>query len=302
PGLGRIPRPRALRRLIGALRALDPAVVHVNATDQGDGLAGILAARALRRRFVVTVHVALADRAAHHELLSGRTLRCADAVIAVSDGVAAHLATLGVDASVVRNGVPVPSPDPAAREALDVASDALLVGGVGRLSEQKGWDILCRAAPIVRARHPGAVVAIVGDGPGRAQLEPLAREHGVRLLGPRDDAASLLSAFDVLAAPSRYEGLALVAMEALHAGVPVVASDIDGLREIAGDAGILVAPEDPQALGHAIAELAADPAARADLAARGRARAEERFTVRRMAEETAAIYAMLAAPSVTMHA
>lgn len=294
PGLGRTPAPGALRRLVGALRALDPALVHVNATDQGDGLTGILAARAMRRPLLVTVHLALDGRARHLQALSGRALRGADAVIAVSDAVAAHLAMLGVQPTVVRNGVPVPATDPDARRTLGLAADALVVGGIGRLSEQKGWDVLCRATPVLRAQHPGAVVAIVGDGPLRPQLEALAREHDVRLLGPHASAASLLGAFDLLAAPSRFEGLALVAMEALHAGVPVVASDVAGLREVVGEAGVLVAPEDPQALGGALAALAGDPGTRADLAARGRARAAERFTVQRMAQETQAVYARLA--------
>ncbi|MDX6691660.1 MAG: hypothetical protein QOG15_3117 [Solirubrobacteraceae bacterium] len=293
-GLGRIPRPAALRRLVGALRALDPAVVHVNATDQGDGLTAILAARAVRRPLVVTVHLALDGRAAYHETLSGRSLRWADAVIAVSDGVAAHLTGLGVSATIVRNGVPVPAADPDARRILGVDPGALLVGGIGRLGEQKGWDVLCRAAPVLRERSPGAVVVIVGDGAQHSALQTLADRHDVRLLGARANAASLLHAFDVLAMPSRFEGLPLVAMEALHAGVPIVGSDIAGVRDVVGDAGVLVSPEDPAALGAALAGLAADRAARADLGARGRARGAARFTVQRMAQETAAVYDRLA--------
>lgn len=291
PGLGRIPGPRPLRHLVGALRRLDPAVVHVNATDQGDGLTALLAARALRRPVVVTVHLALDGRASYHETLSGRTLRAADAVIAVSDAVAVHLAALGVDPTIVHNGVPVPEADPDARGKLELDPGAFVVGGVGRLAAQKGWDVLCRATPVLREHHADAVVAIVGEGPEREQLQALAREHGVRLLGPHPNAGSLLGAFDVIAMPSRFEGLALVAMEALHAGVPVVASDVDGLRDVVGDAGVLVAPDDPQALGAALAALAADPASRGALARRGRERASQRFGVERMARETAAVYA-----------
>ncbi|HWC25059.1 MAG TPA: glycosyltransferase family 4 protein [Solirubrobacteraceae bacterium] len=295
PGLGRIPRPGALRRLAATLRAADPAVVHANATDQGDGLSAILAASLLRRPLAVTVHLALDGRARHHEALSGWALRRAGAVIAVSDAVARRLSALGVRATVVRNGLPAPVRAPAARAALGVDEDAVLVGGIGRLAPQKGWDVLCRAAPALRERCPAAVVAIVGDGPERPRLEELAAEHGVRLLGPREDAASLLGAFDVLAAPSRFEGLPLVPIEALHAGVAVVASDIDGLRDVVDDAGVLVAPDDPAALGAALGERAADPRRRSQLAARGRARAAERFGVRRMARETLAVYERLLA-------
>ena len=308
PGLGRVPRAAALRRLAATLRASDPAVVHANATDQGDGLSAMLAAWALRRPLTVTVHLAIDGRAPRHEALSGWALRRAGAVIAVSDAVAGHLAGLGVFPTVVRNGLPPPPPAPGARAALGVDASAVLVGGIGRLSPQKGWDVLCRAAPALREHCPEAVVAIIGEGPERDRLEALGHEHGVRLLGARADAASLLCAFDVLAAPSRFEGLPLVAIEALHAGVPVVASDIDGLRDVVGEAGVLVAPEDPTALGTALGRLAADQRRRADLAARGLARAAERFTVERMAKETLAVYERLGLqtvappPSVTMSA
>jgi glycosyltransferase involved in cell wall biosynthesis len=306
PGLGRVPRPAALRRLAATLRAADPAIVHANATDQGDGLSAMLAAAALRRPCAVTVHLAVEGRPTHHEALSGWALRRADAVIAVSEAVAAHVAQLGVYPTVVRNGLPAPHPSAAPRAALGIDDDAVLIGGIGRLSEQKGWDVLCRACAALRAQCPAAVVAIIGDGPQRATLEALADAHGVRLLGARPDAASLLGAFDVLAAPSRFEGLPLVAIEALHAGVPIVASDVAGLRDVVGDAGVLVAPDDPEALGTALGRLAGDPQRRADLAGRGRARAAAHFGVERMAGQTLAVYARLGAglagatPSVTI--
>jgi glycosyltransferase involved in cell wall biosynthesis len=309
PGLGRVPRPAALRRLAATLRSADPVLVHANATDQGDGLSAILAARALRLPLAVTVHLAVDGRSARLEALSGWALRRAGAVIAVSDAVGARLARLGVTAAVVRNGLPVPRPAAGARAALGVDEDAVLIGAIGRLSAQKGWDVLCRAVPALHAHCPGAVVAIVGEGPERARLEPLAREHSVRLLGARADAAALLCAFDVLAAPSRFEGLPLVPIEALHAGVPIVAADVDGLRDVVGDAGVLVAGGDPTALGAALGRLAADPQERAALAARGRARAAALFGVERMAGETLAVYERLgltaaagAAPSVTIRA
>jgi glycosyltransferase involved in cell wall biosynthesis len=165
----------------------------------------------------------------------------------------------------------------------------LLIGGVGRLDRQKGWDVLCAAAPAIRAALPEVAIAIVGDGPDRAQLEPLARAAGVRLLGHRSDAAAELTAFDVLVMPSRYEGLSLTAIEALAAGVPIVGSDVPGLRDAIGDAGVLVAPEDPDALARAVIGLLCDAPRRRELAAAGRARAATDFGVERMLRETLAV-------------
>ena len=171
-----------------------------------------------------------------------------------------------------------------------MAQDAVLVGGIGRLSEQKGWDVLCRAAPRIRELCANAAVVIVGEGPQRPQLELLAERYGVRLLGAHADAGAVLCAFDVLAAPSRFEGLPLVPIEALHAGVPIVGTQIEGLRDVVGTAGVLVAADDPAALGAALGALAADPARRAQLAERGRARAAQLFTAQRMASQTLAVY------------
>jgi glycosyltransferase involved in cell wall biosynthesis len=154
---------------------------------------------------------------------------------------------------------------------------------------------------MIRAHCVHAVVVIVGDGPQRPQLEALAQLHGVRLLGARADAGAVLSAFDVLAAPSRFEGLPLVPIEALHAGVPVVATDIDGLRDVVGDAGVLVAGDDADALGAAVGALAADPGRRAQLAERGRERAAELFSVQRMAAQTRDVYGRVACPPRRRH-
>ena len=171
---------------------------------------------------------------------------------------------------------------------------AFVVGGIGRLTAQKGWDVLARAAPRVREHVPGAAFVVIGEGPERAALERLAG-GSVCFAGARDDAAALLSAFDVLAVPSRYEGLPLAPIEAMHAGIPVVAADVPGLREVVGEAGLLVAPEAPEALAAALERLAGDEALRTSLGVQARARAGERFSVGRMAAETAAVYGRLSA-------
>src|SRR5207249_9155723 len=109
----------------------------------------------------------------------------------------------------------------------------------------------------------------------------------VRFEGYLADASTLLAAFDLLAIPSRYEGLGLVAIEGMFAGVPIVASGVEGLMEVVGDCGRIVPPDRADLLARAIVELAADPDERAAIAARARLRAEQLFHLDRMVTQTA---------------
>jgi glycosyltransferase involved in cell wall biosynthesis len=289
-GLSRRPSPRAVRLLTRALRRLEPAVVHANLAYQGDGF-GALGARLLSRYpMVATLHLVVPGRARWREWGSRRVLRRFDRVIAVSKAVESYLGRQGVPATLVLNGLAATPPAPDPRAALGLDGADLVVGGVGRLHEQKGWDVLCDAAPIVRKELPAAVFAVVGDGPAREELAALGETSKVRFVGYRSGAAALIPAFDVLALPSRYEGLGLAAVEALHHGVPVVATNIEGLGEVLGDCAVLVPPDDAAALAAGIVRLASDPELRAELTARGRERAERLFSARRMADETFAVY------------
>ncbi len=112
----------------------------------------------------------------------------------------------------------------------------------------------------------------------------------MQLAGAIEDAAGLVSAFDVFVVPSRWEGFGRVAVEAMLAGVPVIASDVGGLPEVLGDAGILAPVDDERALAAAIARLAASPPLRADLGERGRRRAQLLFDNERMVQEVEAVY------------
>ena len=115
----------------------------------------------------------------------------------------------------------------------------------------------------------------------------------MRFVGYEPNASSLLGAFDVLAVPSRWEGFGRVAVEAMLAGVPVIAADVGGLSEVVDDAGLLVPSEQPEPLAGAILELARDPARRQSLATSGHRRAVERFSTQRMLEEIQALYRSL---------
>lgn len=280
-------------RLVAALRTLRPALVHVNCTDQGGGLAPILAAWLLRRRVLATLRLVSPERAHWRELVSAWVLRRADAVIAVSESVSRYLADNGVESTVVYNGVALPEQRPDARQSLDLGVEAFVIGGLGRLHRQKGWDLLCRASTLVRERVPEATFVVIGEGPERAALEGLSECGPIRFAGHREDAPALLSAFDILVVPSRWEGFGRVAAEAMLASVPVVASTADGLPEVLGECGVLVPPERPELLAEAVIALAEHPDRRAELGRMGRRRAEERFGVGQMIERTREVYAGL---------
>jgi glycosyltransferase involved in cell wall biosynthesis len=294
PGLARYARPPALLQLLRALRAVRPAVVHVNVTDPGDSTASLVAARLGRGPSVASLHLSIPGRAPWREAMTRFALRGVDRVISISDAVGEYVGGSGIPTTVVANGVLRPEPLPDPRAAVGMPPDAFVVGGVGRLHDQKGWDVLFRAAETVRRQRPDVEVVVVGEGERRAELEGPAQRAGVRLAGYRPDASSLMAGFDVLAVPSRYEGFGLVAVEAMLSGVPVVASEVGGLPGVVGDAGILVPPGDDRALADAILRLAGDAELRAELARRGLARAEERFGAERMARETLAVYRSVA--------
>lgn len=293
-GLRRRPSPAPVARLARELRAAQPALVHVNLSDQGDGLAALGAGLAARRPLLATLHLVLPNRAGFRGFVSAQALRRFELVIGVSHAVGRYLATAGIASVVVRNGLAPTLPAPDARSVLGLHGARLAIGGVGRLHEQKGWDVLCRAASLVRRERPEALFAVIGSGIERDNLSALEECAEVRFVGYRERAAALIPAFDILAVPSRYEGLGLTPLEALFQGVPVVASDIDGLAEVLGDCALLVPPDNPEALAKAILRLAGDADLRADLAERGRRRARELFSADRMADETYLVYRAVA--------
>lgn len=292
-GLRRRPTPAAVARLVRRVRRAAPAVVHLNLTDQGDLVSALLAARLWDVPTVATLRCVVPARAAWRERVSAAALGRMDLAIGASNFARSYLDGLGLRALEIRNGVPVPQPAPNAREQLGVTNGQFVVGGVGRLHESKGWDVLCRAAERVRDAVPGASFVVLGDGPERKRLERMADGSAVRFLGYHESAASLIAGFDVLVAPSRFEAFGRAAAEAMHLGVPVVASQVGGLPEVVGDSGILVPPDRPDLLAQEIVGLAGNPALTAELASRARERARELFGLDRMVQDTTAAYALV---------
>jgi glycosyltransferase involved in cell wall biosynthesis len=177
-------------------------------------------------------------------------------------------------------------------------AEGLCLLAVGRLSYYKGFDVLLRAL----ARVPQAQLLLIGSGECEPALRALAREldvgQRVRFAGHADDAtlASAYAQADAFCLPSidRAEAFGLVLLEAMRAGLPIIASDIRGSGVgyvVRGDqTGVLVVPSDAATLGDAIQRFASDPHLRQRLGAAGRQRWQEEFTLQRSAQQIAEIY------------
>jgi glycosyltransferase involved in cell wall biosynthesis len=158
------------------------------------------------------------------------------------------------------------------RHELGISPDAYVVGSVGRLSEQKGYDVLVEAAARVVAGEPNARFLIVGEGPLDQALRQQAIDRGIAqqviFTGRRTDVERMLQAMDVFACSSRWEGLSTVIMEAMAAGVPIVATDIPGNRELLsnGENAWLVKVEDARALATALLKAKQNPIMMQDFA------------------------------------
>ncbi|HEX4805839.1 MAG TPA: glycosyltransferase [Conexibacter sp.] len=277
-----------------AIRAFAPDVLHANqAWPWACGYAEVAALLTPGVRVVAVDHLPV-DGAIPRPRRVGRRLlaRRLHAHVAVGERAAREVERLvGLPAGSVRdvaNGVP-----PAHAEPLPRTLAGPVVGSLGRLTDQKGYDALVRALPAL----PEATLVLVGDGPERGALEALAAELGVaeRLLvtGWTADARRWLPTFDAFALPSLWEGMPLVILEAMHAGLPVVASDVGSVAEAVadGETGFVVAPGDEAALRERLGRLLRDPALRARMGARARAVAAERFTAAAMARRYEAVYA-----------
>jgi glycosyltransferase involved in cell wall biosynthesis len=220
--------------------------------------------------------------------------RWADVVLCVSDAERRTGEAAGVAGRyrVVPNGVDLTRFAPGDAAARDAARRRLgldagpLAVCVGRLSRQKGQDLLVAAWPAVRSAVPEARLALVGAG--SLDSEPPA---GVVLAGEQPDVRPWLHAADVVVAPSRWEGLALGVLEAMASARSVVAADVDGMREALGDgeAGALVAAGDLSALRDAVVVRLLDGALADDEGRAGRGRVERSFDVRRSLEQVTAL-------------
>ncbi len=180
----------------------------------------------------------------------------------------------------------------AVREKLGLRAEDIFLLAVGRLVYEKGHEFLVEAMSAVTRADDRAVAGICGDGPLREQLtrqiEALGLQAKVKLLGQWEDIPELLAAADVFVLPSRWEGLPMALLEAMMAGLPVVAARVEGVEDVVehGAHGFLVPLESPPALADAVLQLcSASEAQRREMGGRGRARILESYTTDRMCEQ-----------------
>ncbi len=188
------------------------------------------------------------------------------------------------------------------RADLGLAPDELVVLTIGRLAPQKNLDLVLDVA-LRLADRSDVTFVVAGGGPLHAPLAArVAREDTrVRLVGPVDDVASLLGAADLMLLTSTWEARALVAQEALSAGLPLVATRVGGLTELVGDAAVLIEPTDADAAAEAVRALLDEPAGRATLAEAGRRRAAGWPDEDDVARQLAATYARVAGGGPARH-
>lgn len=285
-------------RAARAVRSQRPDIVHTHLVHAD--VYGALAAAAAGAALVSTKHNDDPFRAGAFRQIERLLARRAGAVICITEALARFNADrVGIPQGklvVVHYGLDAPPPAWGSNPKVEVPKDARVLLGIGRLAEQKGYDAAVRAMPRVLAAEPRAVLVVLGDGPERGRLEGLASSldvtESIRLPGRAGDVTAWLERADVFVHPARWEGFGLVVLEAMLAGLPVVASEISSLPEIVGggETGLLVAPGDAASLATALERLLTDAGLRKRFGEAGRARAHERFSVARMAEGTIAVY------------
>lgn len=294
--------------LVQYIREYQPDIVHCHGFRAG--LYGRIAAKWVSQevKTILTVHgfhlFYYKNRWKKKLLMSlERILRkWTDRVIAVSKTDWQHLLECRLvfkeKSKVILNGIQLTVENPSSREKartiLSISDPRQpIIATVCRLHHQKGVSYFMKAIPHVLKSYPNARFLIMGDGPERRELEQMARDlKNVHFLGNRNDVIELLPALDVCVSASLWEGLPLGLLEAMRAEVPIVATDVDGNRDVIedGKSGLLVSPKDPEALAEAIVRLFQSPILARNLVKEAKIRLHTHFSLKDMVQKTQQIY------------
>jgi len=303
-----------LRQIRQLLREQPPDIVHTHSAKAGF-LGRHAASQACSARIVHTPHVLpFQTRVSSLAVWMYRKLeryagRRTDAMIALSEYQAGLMEWARLVPAervrVIRNGI-----DPAAmqvevdrnslRSQLDIPPEAVVIIALGNLRPQKGYDTLVAAAPMVMEREPRACFLIAGAGEAAddiaAQIEAAELYPFVRMLGWREDVPELLAISDLFVMPSLWEGCPYALLEAMSAGVPVVASDIPGINDVIADgqSGWLTPSGRPDDLAATILVALGNDRASQSMAQEARQLVASDFSLDAMLEQTAALYEELA--------
>jgi len=186
------------------------------------------------------------------------------------------------------------------KKEFNLPPDAFVITMIGRLHPQKDHQTLLTAFQQVASELPNAYLLIVGEGPLRAKLEQYTQSLGiegrVKFTGLRRDIPAILAITDVFVLSTLWEGLPIVLLEAMAAAKPVIASDVDGNREVVvnEETGLLVPPGNPEALAQTIIRLAKEPQKAKEMGQKGLERAKRHFSMELMCQQIANLYTELA--------
>ena len=294
---------RAPLKLINAARAESPDVI--NSFLFFDNQVARVTGQIVNGTSIITgVRSVPNDRPGHRSLLDKKTQPWSDIIVSNSEAGAEYAIRRGASPEkvrVIRNGrdIDLFTNGRATDElyaSLGLIRDHTIVGTVGRLVERKGHYDLLRAWAEITETYPDARLLIVGDGPEHTGLKKKAREldclHSVVFAGQRNDVPDLLDMMDVFVFPSHYEGLPGALIEAMIAGLPIVATPVDGNAELIEDGvtGRFVPPHDDEAIADRLTELLDDTDLREDLGTAASEYARGEFAIESMVTEFEVLY------------
>jgi glycosyltransferase involved in cell wall biosynthesis len=294
PEVFRLRRPVDPLCVVGIARLLERHRIDVaHSHEFSMAVYGAAAARMTGVPHMITMHGGLYFGFRRRRRAALRwAVRASNRIVAVSDATREDLRRMlrapRLEVDVVLNGVPEQAGDrERARRELGLADTEVLLLAVGSLYRVKGHDLLIEALALLGA-EPAWRLVIAGQGDEEASLRRLARQRGigdrVSFLGYREDVSDLLAAADVYVMPSRSEGMPLALLEAMFAGRAVVASAVGGIPDALGQSGVLVPPEDVEALASALRRLLAHDEERSMLGVSAAKTAAARFGVEAMAD------------------